>query len=65
MNNHLPHYFQDFAPTLSKGFNQYLLRNPRRQIPKIRHQFHRHSLRYKLLKNFNNTPETITEMAIS
>ena len=65
INNHLPHYFQDFMPTFSVGVNHYSLRNPIRQIPRIKHEFPRHSLRYKLIETLNNTPETIIEMAIS
>ena len=67
INNHLPHYFQDFTPTFSDGVNYDSLRNPIRQIPRIKfkHKFPRHSLRYQLIKTLNNTSETITEMAIS
>ena len=50
INNHLPHYS---------------LRNPISQISKIKHEFPRHLLRYKLIETLNNTLETITEMAIS
>ena len=65
INNHLPYYFQDFTPTFSDGVNHYSLRNPIWQIPRIKHEFPRHSLRYKLIETLNNTSETITEMAIS
>ena len=65
INNHLPHYFQDFTPRFSDGVNHYSLRNPIRQIPRVKHEFPRHSLRYKLIQTLNNTSETITEMAIS
>ena len=65
INNHLPHYFQDFTPTFSVGVNHYSLRNPIRQIPRIKHEFPRHPLRYKLIETLNNTSETIIEMAIS
>ena len=65
INNHLPHYFQDFTPTFSGGANHYLLNNPIRQIPRIKHKFPRHSLRYKLIETLNNTSDTIIEMAIS
>ena len=50
INNHLLHYFQDFTPTFSDGANQYSLRNPIRQIPRIKYEFPRHSLRYKLIE---------------
>ena len=58
------HYFQDFTPTFCDGVNHYSLRNPVRQIPRTKHEFPRHSLRYKLIETLNNTSETITEMAI-
>ena len=57
--------FQDFTPTFSVGVNHYSLRNPIRQIPRIKDEFPRHSLRYKLIETLNNTSETIIEMAIS
>ena len=56
-NNHLPHYFQDFTPTFSVGVNHYSLRNPIRQIPRIKHEFPRHSLRYKLRRVSRNLQE--------
>ena len=65
INNHLPHYFQEFAPIFSDGVNHYPLRNPITQLPRIKQKFPRHSLRYKLIETLNNTSETITEMAIS
>ena len=64
-NNHLPNYFQDFTPTFFGGVNHYSLRNPIRQIPRIKHELPRHSLKYKLIEKLNNTSETIIEMAIS
>ena len=57
--------FQDFTPTFSVGVNHHSLRNPIRQIPRIKDEFPRHSLRYKLIETLNNTSETIIEMAIS
>ena len=65
INNELPHYFQDFTPTFSDGANHYLLRNPSRQIPKIFHEFPKHSLRYKLIFTLNNTSTTIIKKASS
>ena len=53
INNHLPHYFPDFNPTFSVGVNHYSLRNPIRRIPRIKHEFPRHSLRYKLIETLN------------
>ena len=65
INNNLPHYCQNFTLTFSDGVNHYSLRNHIRQIPRIKHEFPRHSLRYKLIETLNNTSETIIEMAIS
>ena len=65
INNHLPHYIQDIIPTFYDGVNHYSLRNPIRQIPRIKHEFPRHSIRYKLIETLNHISETITEMAIS
>ena len=65
INNELPQYFRDFTPTFSHGVNHYLLRNPSRQIPKIVHEFPKHSLRYKLIFKFKNTSTTIIEKASS
>ena len=65
INNELPHYFQDFTPTFTDGVNHYLLRNPSKQIPKILHEFPKHSLRYKLIFTLNNTSTTIFEKASS
>ena len=65
INNELPHYFQDFTPTFSDGVNHYLLRNPSRQIPKIMHEFPKHSLRYKLILTLNNISKPIIEKASS
>ena len=65
INNYLPHYFHNFTPTFSDGVNYYSLRNPIREIPRIKYEFPRHSLRYKLIETLNNTSETITVMAIS
>ena len=65
INNEIPHYFQDFTPIFSDGANHYILRNPSRQIPKIFHEFPKHSLRYKLIFTLNNTSTTIIEKASS
>ena len=57
--------FVNLTPTFSDGVNLYSLRNPIRQIPRIKHEFPRHSLRYKLIETLDNTTKTIIEMAIS
>ena len=53
------------AERLLKVKEIYRLRSHIRQIPRIKHEFPRHSLRYKLIETLNNTSETIIEMAIS
>ena len=40
INNHLPHYFQDFPSTFSDGVNHYSLRNLIWQVLRIKHEFH-------------------------
>ena len=49
VNNNLPQYFNAFTPTFSVEHFNYNLRNPTRQLPTIRHEFPRQSLRYKLI----------------
>ena len=41
----------------------YNLRNPDLQLPKIRHEFPRSSLRYQLISTLNETSPKIMEMA--
>ena len=65
INTVLPHSFQNFTPTFSDSVNNYLLRNTSRQISKIVHEFHKHSLRYKLIFTLNNTSTTRIEKASS
>ena len=63
VNKKLPHYFDNFTPSYSIGSDHYNLRNPCRQLPKIRHQFPRQSLRYKLIIILNQTPNDIIDLA--
>ena len=49
VNNHLPHYFNNFTPQFSAGHQHYNFRNPTRLLPKIKHEFPRQSLRYSLI----------------
>ena len=49
INNNLPHYFDDFMPHFSIGATNYNIRNPDLQLPRIRHEFPRSSLRYQLI----------------
>ena len=41
------------------GVNHYSLRNPIRQIPRIKHEFSRHSLRYKLIETLKITHQKL------
>ena len=63
MNNNLPHYFDDFMPHFSIGATNYNIRNPDLQLPRIRHEFPRSSLRYQLISTLNETSPEIMEMA--
>ena len=49
INNHLPHYFDSFKPQFANGVSHYNLRNPSMQLPIIKHEFPKQSLRYKLI----------------
>ena len=49
VNYDLPHYFQNFSHIFPDGVNHNSLRKPSRQIPKIVHEFPKHSLLYKLM----------------
>ena len=63
VNNHLPHYFNNFTPQFSAGHQHYNFRNPTRLLPKIKHEFPRQSLRYRLIVTLNETSDDILEMA--
>ena len=63
VNNHLPHYFNNFTPQFSAGHQHYNFRNPSRLLPKIKHEFQRQSLRYRLIVTLNETSDDILEMA--
>ena len=49
INNNLPHYFDKFKPQFANGVSHDNLRNPSMQLPKIKHEFPKQSLRYKLI----------------
>ena len=53
INNNLPHYFDSFKPQFANGVLHYNLRKPNMQLPIIKHEFPRQSLRYKLITNLN------------
>ena len=63
VNNHLPHYFNNFTPQFSAGHQHYNFRNPTRLLSKIKHEFPRQSLRYRLIVTLNETSDDILEMA--
>ena len=59
VNNNLSHYFSSFTPQFSAGQELCNLRNPTMQLPRIKHEFPRQSLRYKLI----TTPNELIEIA--
>ena len=63
INNNLPHYFEDFMPHFTIGATNYYLRNPNLQLPRIKHEFPKFSLRYQLINKLNETPPEILEQA--
>ena len=63
INNNLPHYFEDFMPHFSIGATNYNLRNPNLQLPRIKHEFPKFSLRYQLINKLNETSPEILELA--
>ena len=63
VNDNLPNYFESFTPQLSSGHQHYDFRNPSRLLPKIKHEFPRQSLGYKLISTLNETSNKLLEMA--
>ena len=63
VNDNLPNYFESFTPQFSAGHQHYNFRNPSRLLPKIKHEFPRQSLRYKLISTLNETSNELLEMA--
>ena len=61
VNNNLPHYFNSFTRQFSLGHMHYSLRNPVRQLPMIKNEFLKQSLRYKLIATLNETPDSVLE----
>ena len=51
------------TPMFSVGHINYNLRNPTRQLPTIRHEFPRQSLRYKLIATLNEIPDSVLAIA--
>ena len=63
INDNLPNYFESFTPQFSAGHQHYNFRNPSRLLPKIKHEFPKQSLRYKLISTINETSNEFLEMA--
>ena len=62
INDNLPNYFESFTPQFSAGHQHYNFRNPSRLLPKIKHEFPKQSLRYKLISTINETSNELLEM---
>ena len=63
VNDNLPNYFESFTRQFSAGHQHYNFRNPNRLLPKIKHEFPRQSLRYKLISPLNETSNDCLERA--
>ena len=63
INNNLPHYFDSFKPQFANGVLHYNLRKPSMQLPIIKHEFPRQSLRYKLITTLNEMSAETMELA--
>ena len=63
VNSHLPHYSNNFIQQFSAGHQHYSFKNLTILVPKIKHEFPRQSLRYKLIVTLNETSDDILEMA--
>ena len=50
-------------PHFSIGATNYNLRNPNLQLPRIKHEFPKFSLRYQLINKLNETSPEILELA--
>ena len=60
INNNLPHYFNSFKPQTANRVPHYNLRNPSMQLPIIKHECPKQSLRYKLITTLHEmSAETI------
>ena len=59
VNKNLPHYFNSIAPQFSLGHMHYNLRNPAGQLPMIKNEFPKQSLRYKLIALLNEISDSV------
>ena len=65
INNNLPPYFDSFKPQFANGVLHYNLRKPSMQLPIIKHEFLKQSLRYKLITTLNEMSAETMELAKS
>ena len=56
-------YYLGHGHNYDLGHQHYNFRNPSRLLPKIRHEFSKQSLRYKLISTINETSNELLEMA--
>ena len=63
INNNLSHYFDSFRPQFANEVSHYNLRNPSRQLPIIKNEFPKKSLRYKLITTSNEMSAETIELA--
>ena len=59
----MPYYFDNFKPQCANGVSHYNLRNPSMQLPIIKHEFPKQSLRYKLITTLNEMSAETIELA--
>ena len=63
VSNNLPPYLSSFTLQFSAGQQNYNLRNPTMQLPRIKHEFPKQSLRYKLITTLNISANETIEVA--
>lgn len=54
LNNSLPAYFQCVLPTLPPSSNLYEIRRPKFYLPRVKHEFAKHSIQYCLTTMLNS-----------
>ena len=59
----MPDYFNIFKRQFANGVLHYNLRNPSMQLPIIKHEFPKQSLRYKLITTLNEMSAETMELA--
>ena len=63
INDNLPNYFESSTPQFSAWHQHYDFRNPSRLLSKIKYEFPKQPLRYKLISTINETSNELLEMA--